>query len=101
MRARFQFALVKGKSTGWPRFENEKEIMAAGVYRPVDDALRIAVTELIHWIHADYGLSELDAYELLSKVARVHLTEMVDPNYVVIASIEKKYLPPKKGLASQ
>ena len=101
MRARFQFALVKGKSTGWPRFENEKEIMAAGVYRPVDDALRIAVTELIHWIHADYGLSELDAYELLSKVAKVHLTEMVDPNYVVIASIEKRYLPPKKGLASR
>src|SRR5438046_1700347 len=99
MRARLQFELVKGKSTGWPRFENEKEIMAAGVYRPVDDALRIAVTELIHWIHSDYGLSELDAYELLSKVAKVHLTEMVDPNYVVIASIEKKYLPPKKGFA--
>ena len=96
MRARFQFELVKGKSTGWPRFENEKEIMAAGIYRPVDDAVRIAVTELIHWIHADYGLSELDAYELLSKVAKVHLTEMVDPNYVVVASIEKKYLPPKK-----
>jgi acetamidase/formamidase len=96
MRARFQFELVKGKRTGWPRFENEKEIMAAGVYRPVDDAVRIAVTELIHWIHADYGLSELDAYELLSKVAKVHLTEMVDPNYVVIASIEKKYLPAKK-----
>lgn len=99
MRARFQFELVKGKSTGWPRLENEKEIMSAGVYRPVDDALRIAVTELIHWVHTDYGLSELDAYELLSKVAKVHLTEMVDPNYVVIASVEKKYLPPKKGFA--
>ena len=97
MRARFQFELVKEKSTGWPRFENEKEIMAAGVYRPVDDAVRIAVTELIHWIHADYGLSELDAYELLSKVAKIHLTEMVDPNYVVVASIEKKYLPPKRA----
>src|SRR5215470_74363 len=96
MRARFQFELVKGKHTGWPRFENEREIMAAGIYRPVDDAVRIAVTELIQWIHADYGLSELDAYELLSKVAKIHLTEMVDPNYVVIASIEKKYLPPKK-----
>ncbi|PYT89496.1 MAG: hypothetical protein DMG36_21925 [Acidobacteria bacterium] len=70
--------------------------MTAGIYRPVDDAVRIAMTELIYWIHADYGLSELDAYELLSKVAKVHLTEMVDPNYVVIASIEKKYLPAKK-----
>ncbi|HYL83339.1 MAG TPA: acetamidase/formamidase family protein [Candidatus Angelobacter sp.] len=96
MRARFQFDLIKGKRTGWPRFENEKEIMTTGIYRPVDDAVRIAVIELIRWIHADYGLSELDAYELLSKVARIHLTEMVDPNYVVVASIEKKYLPSKK-----
>jgi hypothetical protein len=26
-------------------------------------------------------------------VAKIHLTEMVDPNYVVVASIEKQYLP--------
>ncbi len=96
MKARLQFDLVKGKRTGWPRFENEKEIMAAGIYRPVDDAVRIAFTELVAWIHADYGLSELDAYELLSKVGKIHLTEMVDPNYVVVASVEKKFLPPKK-----
>ena len=96
MKARLQFDLVKGKHTGWPRFENEKQIMAAGIYRPVDDAVRIAFTELVRWIHADYGLSQLDAYELLSKVGKIHLTEMVDPNYVVIASVEKRYLPPKK-----
>jgi len=82
-----------------PRFENADRIMTAGIYRPVDDALRIAYTELINWIHADYGLSEQDAYQLLSQVGRAHLTEMVDPNYVVIASIEKKYLPPKKEAA--
>ena len=96
MKARLQLDLVKGKHANWPRFENEKEIMAAGIYRPVDDAVRIAFTELVAWIHADYGLSELDTYELLSKVGKIHLTEMVDPNYVVVASIEKKFLPPKK-----
>jgi acetamidase/formamidase len=96
MKARFQFELIKGKSTEWPRFENDHEIMAAGVYRPVDDAVRIAVTEIVHWIHREYGLSELDAYELFSKVGKLHLTEMVDPNYVVIASMEKKYLPETK-----
>jgi acetamidase/formamidase len=63
----------------------------------VDDAVRIAFTELVHWIHRDYGLSEMDAYELLSKVGKIHLTEMVDPNYVVVASVEKKYLPKKEN----
>ena len=96
MRAKFRFDLVKGKSTGWPRFENEREIMTTGIYRPVDDAVRIAVTEMVHWMHREYGLSELDAYELFSKVGKLHLTEMVDPNYVIVASVEKKYLPVKK-----
>jgi acetamidase/formamidase len=70
-------------------------IMAVGAYRPLDDALRIAFTELVGWIHSDYGLSEMDGYELLSKVAKIHLVEMVDPNYVVIAGIDKRYLPKK------
>ena len=97
LRARLQVGLMKGQRIAWPRFENEQSIMTVGAYRPLDDALRIAFTELVSWIHKDYGLSELDAYELLSKVARIHLEEMVDPNYVVLAAIDKKYLPPKKS----
>jgi amidase len=96
LRARLQVSVIKGQKIGWPRFENDDSIMAVGAYRPLDDALRIAFTELIGWMERDYGLSELDSYELLSKVAKIHLNEMVDPNYVIVASIEKKYLPPKK-----
>ena len=97
LKARLQFDVIKGRTIEWPEFENDEAIMTVGAYRPADDAVRIAFTELVHWIHRDYGLSDLDAYELLSKVARVHFNEMVDPNYVVVASIEKKYLPGKKG----
>ena len=95
LRIRLRVDLIKGKKIAWPRFENSTSIMAVGAYRPLDDALRIAFTELVGWIHADYGLSELDAYELLSKVAKIHLVEMVDPNYVVIAGVNKEYLPRK------
>jgi amidase len=95
MKARLRIDVLKKKKIDWPRLENETTLMTTGIYRPVDDAVRIAVTELIHWVHVDYGLSELDTYELCSKVCKLHLTEMVDPNYVVIASIEKKYLPAK------
>ncbi len=96
LRTRLQISLIKGQKINWPRFENENTLMTVGAYRPLDDALRIAFTELVGWIHNDYGLSEVDTYELLSKVARIHLNEMVDPNYVVVASIEKKYLPARK-----
>jgi acetamidase/formamidase len=93
LRVRLQVDLIKGKKIAWPRFENESALFAVGAYRPLDDALRIAFTELVSWIHETYGLSPFDTYELLSKVAKIHLTEMVDPNYVVIASIDKRFLP--------
>lgn len=96
LRARVQVNVIKGRKINWPQFENDDAIMTVGAYRPLDDALRIAFVELVGWIHQDYGLSEMDAYELLSKVAKIHLNEMVDPNYVIVASIEKKYLPAKK-----
>jgi len=96
LRVRLQIKVIKGQKINWPRFENEETIMTVGAYRPLDDSVRIAFTELVAWIHNDYQLSDLDAYELLSKVAKIHLDEMVDPNYVVVASVEKKYLPPKK-----
>lgn len=96
MHVRLRFHVIKGKTIEWPRWENQNELMAAGIYRPLDDCLRIAFTQLVGWIHSDYGLSEMDAYELLSKVATIHVAEMVDPNYVVVAKIDKKFLPPKK-----
>ncbi len=96
LHAKVQVNVIKGWKIDWPRFENDQAIMTVGAYRPLDDCLRIAFTELVGWVHQDYGLSELDAYELLSQVAKIHLNEMVDPNYVVVASIEKKFLPPPK-----
>jgi acetamidase/formamidase len=97
MHARLQVDVVKGQKIAWPRFENAREIMAVGAYRPLDDALRIAFTELIGWIKSETTLSELDAYQLLSQVGKIHVTEMVDPNYVVVASVDKKFLPPRKS----
>jgi len=96
LKARVQLSVIKGRTISWPQFENDDAIMTVGAYRPADDAVRIAMTELVYWIHRDYGLSEMDAYELLSKVGKIHFNGMVDPNYVVVASIEKKYLPKKK-----
>ena len=96
LKARVQVNVIKGRKIEWPQFENDQAIMTVGAYRPADDAARIALTELVYWIHRDYGLSEMDAYELLSKVGKIHFNEMVDPNYVVVASIDKKYLPKKK-----
>jgi len=75
LRARVQVNVIKGRKIAWPRFENDNAIMTVGAYRPLDDCLRIAYTELVNWIHQDYGLSETDAYELLSEDGRSQLRD--------------------------
>jgi amidase len=101
LRSRVKVRVIKGQKISWPRFENDEYIMTLGAYRPLDDALRIAFTELVGWIHNDYGLSEMDAYELLSQVGEIHLNEMVDPNYVVVAKVKKKFLPSAKAASAK
>jgi acetamidase/formamidase len=44
----------------------------------------------------DYGLSPLDAYELLSVAMESNISQLVDPNYTVLVKIKKEYLPPRK-----
>jgi amidase len=88
--------VVKGRKIAWPRIESSGEIMAIGSAKPMEDAARIAFTELILWLERDYGFDRLEAYMLCTQVAKVRLAQMVDPLYTVVAKFPKKYLP-KKG----
>ncbi len=88
--------LIKGRSIQTPRMEDETYLMALGSYRPLEDAMRIASRELIRWMVEDYGLSALDAYELLSVAMESNVSQLVDPNYSVLVKIRKEYLPAKK-----
>ncbi|MBZ9856437.1 MULTISPECIES: acetamidase/formamidase family protein [unclassified Mesorhizobium] len=87
-----QIDLIKGWNFKWARLENEKSIMTIGSGRPMEDAVRIAYRELVRWMAAEYGFTELDAYMLLTQVGRVRLGNMVDPKYTLGASILKHYL---------
>lgn len=87
-----QIDLIKNWNFKWVRLENEKVIMTIGSGRPMEDAARIAYRELVRWMAADYGFTELDAYMLLTQVGRVRLGNMVDPKYSLGASILKSYL---------
>lgn len=84
--------LVKDWELEWPRLESEEFIMSIGSVRPMEDAARVAYTDLIEWLVDDFGFDKLDAYMLLTQVGKVRLGNMVDPNYTIGASISKEYL---------
>lgn len=89
--------VIKGRSISWPRLENDEYLMTTGSYRPLEDAVRIAYTELVHWLTEDYGLTTMDAYELCSQTGIIDVAQVCDPNYTVVAKIAKKYLPSAKA----
>jgi amidase len=86
--------LLKGWTIQGPRIENRNFIMSVGSGRPMEEATRTAYADLLSWMVEAFGFDRYDAYFVLTQIARVRVGNMVDPNYTVSASIEKKYLHP-------
>jgi acetamidase/formamidase len=85
--------LIKGTPCPWPRLETDEYIMTAGSVRPLEDAFRIAQTELVLWLASQYGMDTMDAYQLVSQAVEAPLANVVDVNYTSIAKMPKRYLP--------
>jgi acetamidase/formamidase len=91
-RVTVSFEIIKGGSIEWPRIESEDRLMIVGSARPMEDAARIAYTELIGWLADEHGFSRLDAYQLLTQAGGLYVGNMVDTTYSLVASIDKQYL---------
>jgi acetamidase/formamidase len=86
--------LIKGRATPWPRLESDTYLMSTGSARPLEDAFRIAQLDLIQWVAATRGMSELDAYQLLTQTVESPLANVCDTNYTSLAKVRKEWLPP-------
>jgi acetamidase/formamidase len=75
------------------RHGSESYVMSAGSARPLEDAFRIAQTDLIAWISEEFGLDTLDTYQLMTQASESPVANVVDPNYTFVCKIRKKYLP--------
>jgi amidase len=91
--------LLKGRRTPWPRIESDDELMTAGSVRPLEDAFRIAHSQMVQWVGELTGLSPMDAYQLVTQIAKTPVANVVDPNYTVVTKIAKKYLPGATAMA--
>jgi len=85
--------LVKRQSTPVPRIENADEVMFVGSGRPLEDAARVAFKAMVRWVRERSGLTDLDAYQLVSQAARAPIIQLVDPEYTVLVKIDKARVP--------
>ncbi len=85
--------LIPGRLCPWPRLESDTHLMTAGSARPLEDAFRIAQSEMVHWLAGEYGFDLLDAYQLITQAIESPLANVCDPNYTSVAKMPKAYLP--------
>jgi amidase len=90
---RFTVNVIKGKRIAWPRLINDKVIMSIGSTRPLIDALRLACSDMVNWLHDEYGYDKIEALQLLGQAAQLKIANVVDPQYSVACALDKKYLP--------
>ena len=88
--------LVKGGTApapGWPRLENDDELITVGSSRPLEDAWRISQVEMVSWLGALHSLDRFDAYQLLTQISLAPLANVVDTNYSALTKVGKRFLP--------
>lgn len=91
-RVRVRLTVEKGRRIAWPRIESPTELMTVGSARPMEDAARIAWKELVLWLEEDYDIDRWEGYQLLTHAGRMRVGNMVDPQYSIVARIDKRYL---------
>jgi amidase len=88
----FSVDLVKRKKINWPRLENQDFIMVLGSSRAINEALQHATTELMRWLMESYGFDERGASLLLGQAMEYEISNVVDPEFTMVAKMGKRYL---------
>ncbi|MDE2767205.1 MAG: acetamidase/formamidase family protein [Chloroflexota bacterium] len=92
MDVRFSLDLIKDKTIGWPRAEDDTYLMACGNHRPLDQAVQHATTEMVSWLETDYGLTTREAHMLLGRFVEYDVGNMFDPAYTMVCKVKKSVL---------
>jgi len=84
--------LVKGVPTVWPRIESDTHIVSTGSTKPLEDAFRIAHTEMVRWLAQLLRISEMDSYQLVSQIALSPVANVCDTVYTMVCKVPKSML---------
>jgi acetamidase/formamidase len=89
LKPTLQFILHKGKPLKLPRVETATDYFTTGLSVDLNEATRIAVQEAVDFLHAEKGMSAVDAYALASLAVDLGIGEAVDVVNLVYAKIPK------------
>ena len=73
----------------WPRAETPTSYISMGIHENLDEAVKMALREMIDFLVYEKKLDRDDAYMLASVAADLHITQLVDGNKGVHALLPK------------
>jgi len=73
-----------------PRIESPTEIMTVASAEGLEEAIKIALQDMVNWLQRDKGLSPEEAYVLVSIAGDVRIGQIVDPAVSVRVAVPKE-----------
>jgi len=89
LRGTVQVTVRKGLPVRWPRAETPTHYITMGLHTDLDEAAKLATSEMIDWLAAEKKMSRDDAYVLCSIAVDLHVTQLVDGTKGVHAMLAK------------
>lgn len=89
----FRLTIRKDLASDWPFAETPTDLMSIGLHESLDEAMRLAVREMIRHVCARTGLTRNQASMLCSLAGNLRITQTVDGNKGVHMLLPKAALP--------
>jgi acetamidase/formamidase len=97
LTGRLQFVVHRGMTLEWPRAETPTHHILMGFDPDLTKATEIAVREAVKFFQERTGLTQGEAYSVVSMACDLRITELVDGNVGVHVMVAKTLLPQQAG----
>jgi amidase len=91
--------VIPGRSPvmSWPRIETPEMLVTVAVACPLEEALRLALRDMILWLEEQTGMSKLDAYLLIGIAGHMRPGQVQVPLYSMRCLMPKQFVPKTKS----
>ena len=94
MDIEFTVDVIRNQTLASPRAENAEYLMAIGIAGSLDQALRVATTEMARWLESVYKLTSNESAMILGAAGKYDVADLVSTQVSIVAKV------PKAALAS-
>ena len=92
MRGQLRLEICREFSLERPMLETPTHVITTGFHEDLDEAVKIATRDMIHWLCRNHGLNALDAYTLCSLALSLRVSQVVNIRKGIHAMLAKETL---------